>query len=327
MNGFRFWVFLLLTAFSLPGKAQQTIAQAEGYPNKPVRWIVAVAPGGFNDILARVFSAKLSQGWGQQFIIDNRPGAGGMSGAHTVRESLPDGYTLLLANAGPSVNVPLLSKHAPYKVEDFTPIIYLGYAPLIIVANPSVPVKDPKELLSYLKANSIKINWGSSGIGSPLHIGLALLQSATGIQVTHVAYKGAAQALTDLTGGTIQLMHATTVSAGSLIKAGRIKVIGVASNKRSPEWPDVLTLEEGGIANAESVAWFGISAPPRTSREIVNKINMQANKMLSMPDVKQRLDQLGVETVGGSPSQFSNLITNEAARLSTLINSGILQRD
>lgn len=324
--------FIVMAGVALAGlcvaSAQAQPASGGGtYPNKPVRWIVAVAPGGFNDVLARVFSPKFSAALGQQFVIDNRAGAGGLIGAETVAKGPPDGYTLLLANAGPSINVPLLKKNAPYKVDEFTPIVYLGYAPLIIVANPAFPAKNPAELLAYLKANPGKVNWGSSGTASPLHIGLALFQAATGVNVTHVSYKGAAPALTDTIGGQIQVMHATTVSAGAHIKSGRVKIIGVASPKRSPIWPDTPTLAESGIRNAEAVAWVGMSAPPKTPRAIVNKLNAEANRILAMPDVKQRLDQLGLEPEGGTPEQFAAFIKSEAARMNMLIKAGALQEE
>lgn len=322
---------IALAVFVLAGLFHEDVhAQADvsaSYPNKPVRWVVAVAPGGFNDILARIFSVKLTDAWGQQFVIDNRAGAGGLIGAETVAKGTPDGYTLLLANAGPSINVPLLKKNAPYKVDEFTPIVYLGYAPLIIVTHPSIPAKNPAELLSYLKGNPGKVNWGSSGNGSPLHIGLALFQAATGVNVTHVAYKGAAQALTDAGGGQIQVMHATTVSASGQIKAGRVKIVGVASEKRSPVWPDVPTLAESGIKNAEAVAWVGMSAPPKTPRSIVNKLNAECNRILLMPDVKQRLDQLSLEPAGGTPEQFVAFIKSEAERFNMLVKAGTLVRE
>ena len=212
---------------------------ARDYPDKPVRWVVPFTPGASNDVIARLVAAKLLDKWGQQFIIDNRPGAGGLIGGDTVAKAAPDGYTLLLSNPGPNVNSPLLSKTSPYKVDDFAPVIYFGYAPLLILANPALPVRNPKDLLEYMKANQGKINWGSSGTGSSLHIGLAVLQAATGIKVTHIPYKGSAPAITDLIGGQIQFMHTTTVSAETQIKAGRVRVIALASSKRQALLPDV----------------------------------------------------------------------------------------
>jgi tripartite-type tricarboxylate transporter receptor subunit TctC len=301
--------------------------RAADYPNKPVRWVVPFTPGASNDIIARLIGGKLGDAWGQQFIIDNRPGAGGAIGAETVANASPDGYTLLLANPGPSVNTPLLLKRAQYKVADFTPVVFIGYAPLIILTNPSFAPRNPRELIEYAKANPGKINWGSSGNGSSLHIGLALLQGATGIKVQHIPYKGSGPAITDLIAGQIQAMHTTTVSAESQIKAGRVRVVGVASGKRLALLPDVPTLAESGIKDAEAIVWFGMSGPSGLPRALVDKLNQQVNKSLALPDVKQRLDQLGLEVAGGTPQEFAAFVKNEAGKVSRLIKAGLLRTE
>jgi tripartite-type tricarboxylate transporter receptor subunit TctC len=298
---------------------------AGNYPNRPVRWIVPFPPGASNDTIARLIGQKLFEAWGQQFVIDNRPGAGGAIGAETVAKAVPDGYTLLLANPGPSVNTPLMLKRSSYKVEDFTNIVYIGYAPLLILANPKFPPNNPKELLAYLKANPGKVSWGSSGNGSSLHIGLALFQAATGVDVVHVPYKGSGLALIDIMSGQIQALHTTTVSAEAQIKSGRVKVIGVAAPKRSPLLPDVPTLAEAGIKDAEAIVWFGMSGPPKLPRAITDKLNGQINRTLAMPDVKHRLDQLGLEVAGGSPEQFDAFVKKEAAKVTRLVKAGLLK--
>lgn len=312
----------LVNAFAQPAKNVAT-----GYPDKPVRWVVPFTPGASNDVIARLVAIKLLDAWGQQFIIDNRPGAGGLIGADTVAKAPPDGYTLLLSNPGPNVNSPLLSKKSPYAVEDFAPVIFFGYAPLLILANPALPVRNPRELLDYLKANEGKINWGSSGTGSSLHIGLALFQAATGVKVAHIPYKGSAPAITDLIGGQIQFMHTTTVSAEAQIKAGRVRVVGLASAKRQALLPDVPTLAEGGIRDAEAIVWFGMAAPAKTPRAIIEKLNFESNRILQMPDVKRRLDELGLEVQGGTPEQFAAFVKKEADRLQKLIKDGALSRE
>ena len=297
---------------------------ASGYPNKPVRWVVPFTPGASNDIIARLIAARLGDAWGQQFIIDNRAGAGGLVGADTVAKAAPDGYTLLLSNPGPSVNSPLLNKKSPYKVTEFSQVIFFGYVPLLILANPALPVRNPKELLDYMKANSGKINWGSSGVGSSLHIGLAVLQASTGIKVTHIPYKGSAPAITDLIGGQIQFMHTTTVSAEAQIKSGRVRVVALASPKRQTLLPDVPTLAESGIKDAEAIVWFGMSAPAKTPRAIIDKLNSEGNKILQMPDVRRRLDELGLEVQGGTPEDFDKFVKKEIERLNNLIKAGAL---
>ena len=201
-------------ALSIAASAGAATTEAAGaYPNRPVRWVVPFTPGASNDIIARLVGQKLTDAWGQQFVIDNRPGAGGSLGADTVAKAVPDGYTLLLANPGPSVNTPLLLKKPLYKVEDFTNIVFIGYAPLLILANPKFPASNPKELVAYATANPGKVSWGSSGNGSSLHIGLALFQAATGVDVVHVPYKGSGPAMADTMGGQIHVMHTTTVTA------------------------------------------------------------------------------------------------------------------
>ena len=307
--------------------AQPVKNAATGYPDKPVRWVVPFTPGASNDVIGRLVALKLGEAWGQQFIIDNRPGAGGLIGADTVAKAAPDGYTLLLSNPGPNVNSPLLSKKSPYKVDDFAPVIFFGYAPLLILANPALPVKNPKELLDYLKANAGKISWGSSGVGSSLHIGLALFQAATKVDVTHVPYKGSGPAITDLIGGQIQFMHTTTVSAETQIKAGRVRVVGLASSKRSPLLPDVPTLAESGIKDAEAIVWFGMAAPAKTPRAVIDKLNTESNRILKLSDVKRRLDELGLEVEGGTPEQFGAFVRKESERLQKLIKDGALTRE
>ncbi len=299
---------------------------ASDYPSKPVRWVVPFPPGASNDIIARLIGQKLTEAWGQQFVIDNRPGAGGSIGADTVAKATPDGYTLLVANPGPSINNVLLRKNPPYHIDDFAPVVFLGYAPLIIVAHPAFPPKNAKELIDYAKANPGKVNWGSSGLGSSLHIGLALFQAATGISVTHVPYKGAALSLTDVVGGQINLMHTTTVSGETQIKAGRVKVLGVADAKRQPVLPDVPSFAELGIKNADAKVWFGMAAPAKTPKPVIEKLNREANKALEMPDVRQRLDQLGLVIGGGTPGEFAAFIKTETQRLANLIKAGAVSQ-
>lgn len=323
----RLWWAALCVMLGAAGPAfgQGAKPSAVNYPVRPVRWIVPFPPGASNDIIARLMGGKLTDAWGQQFVIDNRPGAGGLIGGETVARAQPDGYTLLLANPAPIVNSPLLAKSPSYRANDFTSVIFIGYAPLILVTNPSFPPRNPREFLEYMKANPNKVSWASSGIGSSLHIGLALLQAATGAQVVHVPYKGTAPALTDIVGGQIHGMYTTTVSADAQLKAGRVKAIGIASAKRSPLLPNVPTLAESGIKDAEAVVWFGMSAPAKTPRPIVDKLNGEVNRILGLSDVKARLDQLGLEVEGGTPEAFDKFIKGEIGKINRLIKAGLLK--
>ena len=298
---------------------------ASGYPSKPVRWVVPFTPGASNDIIGRLVAGKLTQSLGQQFVIDNRGGAGGLVGAETVARAQPDGYTLVLTNPGPNVNSVLLAKNPPYRIDDFSHIIFIGYAPLILFSHPGFPPRNPKEMVDYVKANPGKVSWGSSGIGSSLHIALALFQAATQVQLVHVPYKGSAPALTDVVGGQIQGLYSTTVTAEAQLKSQRVKAIGIASAKRSPLLPEVPTLAESGIKDAEALVWFGMSAPAKTPRPIIDKLNHEVNRVLGLPDVKARLDQLGLEVQGGTPEAFDAFIRSEVAKINKLIKAGALK--
>jgi tripartite-type tricarboxylate transporter receptor subunit TctC len=304
----------------------QTSAAAENgdYPNRPVRWVVPFAPGASNDIIARLIAGKLTDSLGQQFIIDNRGGAGGAVGAEIVAKAAPDGYTLLSANPGPNVNNILLRKKPPYGFNDFTPIIFFGYAPLIIVVNAKLPPNNVREFLDYARANPGKISWASSGVGSSLHIGMELFRAATKIQVTHVPYKGTAPAFLDILSGQVTAMYTTSVSAEVHLKSGRLKALGIAAKKRQSVLPNLPTLEEQGVKNAEAIVWFALAGPAKLPRAIVQKLNAESNRALGMPDVKQRLDQLGLEVGGGTPEDFAQFIDSEAAKLRMLIKSGAL---
>lgn len=317
----RGWMAALAAALSAVGGGA---VAAEDYPARPVRWVVPFAPGASNDIVARLVAGKLSESLGQQFVVDNRGGAGGAVGAEIVARAAPDGYTLLSANPGPNINNVMLRKNAPYKFDSFAPIVFFGYAPLIIVANPRFAPNTAPELVAYAKGNPGKLVWATSGIGSSLHIGLALFQGATGIEVTHVPYKGTAPAFTDLIGGSVNAMYTTSVSADAHLKAKRLKALAIAAKKRSSVLPNLPTLEEQGIKDAEAIVWFGLAAPAGTPQSIVARLNAESNKALQAPDAKKRLDQLGLEIGGGSVQDFVGFMDNEAARLRKLIQAGII---
>jgi tripartite-type tricarboxylate transporter receptor subunit TctC len=303
---------------ALPALAQ---GPAAAYPSKPVRWVVPFTPGASNDITARLFAQKMSEATGQQFIIDNRPGAGGSIGAQLAAEAAPDGHTLLHANPGPSVNNVIMRRKSPYQINDFAPVFFMGYTPLLILASPKFAANNSRELVSYAKANPGKLTWASSGNGSSLHIGLALFGAATGLDIVHVPYKGTVPAITDVMSGRVDVMHTTVVSAEAQIKAGRVKVLAVAAPKRQAILPNVPTLLEEGIKNAEAIVWFGVQVQAKTPRPIINKLNSQMNQIMTMPDVLARLDQLGLVKVGGTPEEFGAFIKTEADKLSMLINT------
>jgi tripartite-type tricarboxylate transporter receptor subunit TctC len=297
---------------------------ASNYPDKPVRLVVPFAPGG-TDIIARLVGQKLVGVWGQQFVIDNRPGAGGAVGTEMVARAAPDGYTLLLTNPGPSIYNVLLRKKPPYAVSDFAPIVYIGYAPLIVVANPKFTPNNVSELIAYAKTNPDKVSWGSAGANSNTHAALELLKAATGVNIVHVPYKGMGPSLIDVVAGQIDAMYTTIMAAGAHIKSGRLKILGAAGAKRQALIPEVPTLAEQGINGADAIVWIGLVTAAKTPRPIIDKLNREVNNVLQIPDVRQRLEQLGIEIEGGTPEKFSAFIKAEVEGLTRLIKAGAVR--
>ena len=295
------------------------------YPVKPVRMIVPFSPGASTDIVARLLAQKLAESMGQQFIVDNRAGAAGAVGAELVARAEPDGYTLLVTNPGPSLNSILLRRKPTYGFADFSPVIYIGSAPVILVANPKFSPSNVKELIAYTKANPGKVSWGSSGINSNPHVALEVLKSVAGVDIVHVPYKGSGPALTDVIGGQIQGLYTTTVTAEAAIRSGRAKVLGIAGPRRSPIVPDVPTLAEQGIHGADNLLWMGLVTTARVPRAVVANLNREMNRLLQTTEVKQRFEQLGLDAEGGTPEQFAAFIQGQAKVLEALIKKGTLQ--
>ena len=307
-----------------PARSQDAVA---GFPSKPVRWVVGFAPGASNDVIARTVGARLSESLGQQFIIDNRTGAAGMIGGEIVARAVADGYTLLLATGGPNTISPQLTKKPAYRVDDFEYVSVVAYTPLIMVVTPTFPAKTPRDLVEYLKANPGKVNWGSAGVNSSPHVGLATFEYATGTRTTHVPYKGAAVALIDVVSGQIVGLHTSAASAEAQIRSNRVRVIAVAGPKRVPGLPDVPTLAESGISNGDSLVWFGMAAPLKTPQAIIRKLNAGVSAALAIPDVQRRLTDLGMEIVGGSPEDAAKFVRGEAARIRGLLKAGVLKQE
>lgn len=314
----------VILAHASSALAQTGANAADNYPAKTVRLVVPFTPGAANDITARLIGTKLAESLAQQFVIDNRPGSGGILGAETVAKATADGYTLLASNPGPSINNPVLNRKPGYRVEDFAAVIIYGYTPLIIAAYPGFAPRNPRELVDYLKANPGKVTWGTSGTGGGGHIGLVFFQMATGTDAVHIPYKGAAAGLTDLAAGNILLNYTTLASADSLLKAGRLRIIGIAAPKRLSQLAEVPTLGESGIRNAETIIWYGIAAPAGTPAAIIGKLNRQINRIIATPESQARFAQLGIEASGGTPQEADAFIRSEAARLKELMRKGLL---
>ena len=298
-------------------------AAAQGaYPTKPVRLVVPFPPGGTTDILARAVAQKLSETWGQQVIVDNRPGAGGNIGSELVAKSAPDGYTLLMGTVGTHAINPSLYAKMPYDhVKDFTPVILVAGVPNVLVVNPSLPVNSVSELIAYGKANPNKLNFASSGNGTSIHLSGELFRTMTGVQMTHVPYKGSSPALTDLIAGQVQLMFDNLPSSLQFIKAGKLRALAVTSAERSSALPDVPTLAESGLPGFEASSWFGVLAPAGTPNDIVAKLNTAIAGWLATADAKEKLAAQGAIAAGGAPDAFVRHIAAESAKWAKVVKA------
>jgi tripartite-type tricarboxylate transporter receptor subunit TctC len=292
------------------------LAHAQDYPVKPIRMIVPYPPGGGTDVVARIVNEKLSAELGQPIVIDNKGGAGGSVGTEIASKSPPDGYTILLTLSSHTIN-PKLYPKLGYDVErDFIPVSLAASIPQILVANPAVPASTVPELIALMKANPGKYNYASVGIGSPAHIAGELLKLKTGVQMTHVPYKGGGPAMTDVIAGQVQLAIVSMPAALQFVKAGRVKAIAVASGKRSASAPDVPTIAETGL-DVVVESWYGVLVPAKTPAPIVARLNAAMVKVLAMPDVKEKLFAQGAEAVSNTPRSSRRSSTTSSAGGST----------
>ncbi|HEV2008915.1 MAG TPA: tripartite tricarboxylate transporter substrate binding protein, partial [Burkholderiales bacterium] len=297
-------------------------AHAQSYPAKPIRWIVTFPPGGPTDVIARMVGAKLTEAWGQQVVIDNRAGAGGVIGTELAAKSAADGYTLLFGtSSGLSVN-PALSSKLPYDpARDFAPVSLLVINPQILVVNNAVPVNSLKELIALAKSRPGQLNYGSVGRGSPNHLGMELLKSLAGIEMVHVPYKGTSPAVTDLLAGQVQLLFNSMPSVLPLVKSGKLKGLAVGSAQRSPAAPEIPTIAEAGVPGFEYITWYGMFAPARTPVNIVAKLNAQVVKILAEPEMAQRLASQGAEPRSSTPAELATFMRDETERWKKVIRS------
>ncbi|MGZ5729401.1 MAG: Bug family tripartite tricarboxylate transporter substrate binding protein, partial [Burkholderiales bacterium] len=287
------------------------VAQAQRYPNKPVRLLVGFAPGGGVDVTARIVASKLSELWGQPMIVDSRAGAGGTIATDIVAKAPADGYSLLFCGIWSHGVAPSLYKHLPYDhYKDFAPVSMVGTTPNVLVVNPSVPAKSVSEFIAYTKANPGKIIIASPGVGSSPHMTMELFRLTTGIDIVHVPYKGGAPALADLLGGHIPAMFDNMSTQLSVMKAGRTRALAVTSPKRSVHLPDVPTIRESGVP-IDVTVWYGICAPAAVPKPILAKLNADVNGVLSAPDTQRRLVEVGVDAAPSTPQQFEAFIKSE----------------
>ncbi len=302
--------------------AETANAAETPYPVRPVRFIVPFAPGGSTDTLARTLAQRLSDALGQQVVVDNRAGGNGNIGTEIVARALPDGHTIVLgyiANLG--IGPSLYAKLPFDPVKDFAPVTLLAVAPNILVAHPSVPVKNVRELVAYAKANPQKVNYASAAVASLGHLAGELLNSSAGIQMQHVPYKGSGQAVIDLLAGQVQIMFSGMSSVMPHIKANKLRPLAVTGAQRSPAVPEVPTIAEAGYPGFEASAWYGVLAPAGTPKPVVTRLNAEILRALKLPEVKERLENVGFEIVGGTPEAFGAYIKSEIAKWAKVVKA------
>jgi tripartite-type tricarboxylate transporter receptor subunit TctC len=304
--------FLALACALAPSGA---LAQAASYPAKPIRVIVPSPPGDGSDLMARAIGERLTQAWGQPVVVDNRQGAGGRVGTEAAAKSAPDGYTLIMGNAGSHGINAALYRDLPYDVErDFVAVTQVMRAPNVLVINPALPAKNVTELIALFKASPGKYSYGSGGNGSSAHFTAELFKTMAGVDVAHIPYKGATPALTDVIGGQVAMFMGNLPPAIGHIKAGRVRALAVTTAQRSALVPELPTVAESGLPGFETVAWFGLFAPAGTPRDIVEKIQAEVTKIVQQPDIRERIGTLGGEPVGNAPEAFAAIVRDDVAK-------------
>ena len=302
--------YLFLLSFSLIAG----LAQAQTYPTKAVRLIVPFAAGGSTDVIARILAPKLSEVWGQQVIVDNRPGGNTVIGTDIVAKSPPDGHVLLVTPA-PFTVVPSVLTKLPYDpAKDFEPIMLINTTPMGFVVHPGVPAKNLKELIALAKARPGQMNFGSSGSGGVPHLSGELLNTMAGLKITHVPYKGNAPALADLVGGHVDMAFNGLTSVMPFIKSGRLRVLGVTSLTRTAALPDVPTFDEQGLKGFQAVAWNGLTAPARTPKEAIVRIQETSARIIKSPELAEQLKRDGSDPVGSTTAEFTAHLRDEVVK-------------
>jgi tripartite-type tricarboxylate transporter receptor subunit TctC len=301
---------------------------AQTYPAKPIRFYTPYPPGGTTDILARLIGAKLYESWGQPVIVDAKPGAGGNIGTDFVAKSPADGYTILMGASGPlAINVSLFSKLPYDPVKDLAPVILTASVPLILVTHPSLPAKNVKEFIALMKSRPGQFNYASAGPGSPQHLTAEMFKFMAKVDMAHIPYKGSGPAIVDLVGGQIPFAFESMIPVLPHVKAGKLRALAVTSAKPSPVLPEIPTVAESGVPGFESIAWYGVVAPAGTPRDIIAKLNAEMARILNLPDIKQRLIEMGSPPVAGTPDQFGALIKSEIVKWGKVVKQAHVSLD
>lgn len=323
---------ILQAAASVAAAAGLTLmcsaAISQTFPAKPLRFVIPYPPGGASDVTARLIGAKMSEAWGQQVVIDNRPGANGIIALEFVAKSAPDGYTILMANVGPNAINPVVYSKLPYDaVKDFAPVTLTTKVPQVIVANAYLPVKNIRELIALAKARPDQIVFASGGSGSSNHLAFELFKSMAGVKMVHVAYKGDAQAMIDAISGYVQLTMPTVIAATGHIKSGKLKPLGVGTPKRVSALSDVPTVAEAGVPGFESESWGGVMSRAGTPQPVIDRLHGEITRILKLPDVREKLEALGGEIVGSTPSEFSAYLKAEIAKWDKVAKAANIRLD
>jgi tripartite-type tricarboxylate transporter receptor subunit TctC len=314
----------LLLALAAPLCGAQTVS----FPAKPVRFVIGFTPGGPSDILARALGQKLAERWGQQVVIENRPGAGGNLAAEAVARSAPDGHTWLLGNNSILATNQSLYRNLPYDpVKDFAPVALVAVQPNILVVHPEVRANSVSELVSLAKQNPGKLNYASSGAGAAAHLAGELFKTMAGVDIVHIPYKGAQPALTDLIAGQVQLMFATSASVIPYVKAGRLRALAVTTAQRSPSVPELPTVAEAGLPGFEATTWHGVVVPAATPAPLVQRLNQELNSVLDEKDLRERLAALGAEVTTGTPRDFGDYIAREIPKWAKVVKDSGARAD
>ncbi|MEK6244959.1 MAG: tripartite tricarboxylate transporter substrate binding protein [Pseudomonadota bacterium] len=312
---FRVVAAMAIAAFG----ASQALGQV--YPNRPVRVVVAFAPGTTSDIVGRMFADKLTQATGQSFVVENRTGAGGTIGAEFVAKSAPDGYTLLVSTAALPVSAHVYRNLKYDTGRDFASITVVSHSPLALAANLAFPPRNVAELIEYAKAHPGKVNFGSAGVGTSHHLTGEKFKVDTGINIVHVPYKGSGPAHVDLLGGQIEMMFDNIVALLPHFRAGKLRPLAVSSAKRNAMLPDVPSIQEAGVRNFETVAWFGFVAPAGTPADVIARLHGEITKALALPDVRQRLIDTGSDIIGSSPEAADRHLREEIAKWGVVVRA------
>jgi len=318
----------MLRAFAFAALLACTGAFAQNWPTKPVHVMVPFAPGGSADTLGRIVSAKLSETFGQTFVVDNRGGVGGMIGSDQIAKSAPDGYSLLVSSIASQAIGPAMQSHPPYDpIKDFTHIALFGGPPLVFAVNPSLPAKTLKEFIALAKAKPGELNYASSGPGTPYHMAGELFKAMAGVNIVHVPYKGSSGARTDILGVQVQMMFDAITTMAPNVEAGKVRALGTSGKARSSVLPNVPTISEAGVPGYESTIWLGIMAPKGTPRPIIDKLNAEIRKAVNSPDIKAAWEKQGAVGMSMTPEEFERYLHGDIEKWARIVKISGARQD